>query len=249
MTNVLKYPSPEALDATTIYAVGDIHGRLDLLLALEEIIMVDIAKTKAQRPVLCFLGDYINRGPNSAQVIEHLSKESSPQIPRVFLKGNQDDRMMAFLREPELQGAAWLGSGAKQTFESYGIWSSKEQAKHDRWKPLRDDLVVAMPPAHHRFLVQLRLAFVWRNFVFVHAGIDPESPLESQTERDLMWIKEPFLRSTKNFGPRIVHGHVKVAEPEFHPNRIAIDTGAHESGRLTCLVVNANESRILQAIV
>lgn len=241
--DVLNYPSPEAADATVIYAVGDLHGRLDLLLAMESLITRDIAETRPDRAVVCHLGDYIDRGPQSAQVIEHLSKATAPA--HVFLKGNHEDRMIAFLADPEANGAGLLRYGGREALASYGVSIPDEPDAAD-WLLVRDALNQALPAAHRHFLDSLRLAFVWRDYVFVHAGLDPDRPLEAQDAHDLMWIREPFLSSSHVWSHRIVHGHVVVAEPQFHANRIAIDTGASRTGRLTALVVSDAAPRLLQ---
>jgi serine/threonine protein phosphatase 1 len=115
------------------------------------------------------------------------------------------------------------------------------------WQGLRDELRARLPPLHLRFLRGLRLAFVWRGYVFVHAGLNPGRPMRAQDPHDLMWIKEPFLSSTCEWSHRIVHGHVVGPEPVFRDNRIGIDTGASRFGCLTCLVVSDSEPRLLQA--
>jgi serine/threonine protein phosphatase 1 len=244
--DVIHYPSPEAVDATVIYAVGDIHGRLDLLLDMEALIARDIAATQPARAVICHLGDYIDRGLQSAQVIEHLSTNGSPLAPaRVFLKGNHEDRMIAFLDDPEANGAGWLDYGGREALASYGLAISHKPDAAG-WLRLRDELTQRLPPSHLQFLQTLRLAFVWRDYIFVHAGLNPARPLEAQDPYDLMWIREAFVKSTQVWSHRIVHGHVVVPEPEFHANRIAIDTGASRTGRLTTLVVSDAAPRLLQ---
>jgi serine/threonine protein phosphatase 1 len=242
--DVINYPSPEAADATVVYAVADIHGRLDLLLAMESLIARDIAETQPARAVICYLGDYIDRGLQSAQVIEQLCTMNASQGTRVFLKGNHEDRMLAFLSDPEENGAGWLDYGGREALASYGLAIS-DKPDAAGWLRLRDELNLKLPPAHLQFLQALRLAFVWRDYIFVHAGLNPERPLSAQDARDLMWIRDPFLKSAHVWSHRIVHGHVVVPEPEFHANRIAIDTGASRTGRLTALVVSEAAPRLL----
>ena len=242
--DVSNYPSPEAADATVVYAVADIHGRLDLLLAMESLIARDIADTQPSRAVVCYLGDYIDRGLDSAQVIEHLSTSAFPAA-RVFLKGNHEDRMLAFLADPAENGAGWLDYGGRAALASYGL-SITDGPDPAGWLQLRDLLNQKLPAAHLHFLRALRLAFVWRDYIFVHAGLNPALPLDAQDPHDLMWIREPFLKSSHVWTHRIVHGHVVVPEPEFRPNRIAIDTGASRTGRLTALAVSEAPPRLLQ---
>lgn len=244
--DVVHYPSPEAAEATVVYAVGDLHGRFDLLLAMESLIARDLAETQPARAVVCHLGDYIDRGPQSAQIIEHLGTTPGPgDATRVFLKGNHEDRMLAFLADPEANGAGWLLYGGREALASYGL-SLADAPDPAAWRQVRDALIETLPAAHLQFLQALRLAFVWRDYIFVHAGLNPDRPLEAQDAHDLMWIREPFLKSNHVWSHRIVHGHVVVPEPELHANRIAIDTGASRTGRLTTLVVTDAPPRLLQ---
>jgi serine/threonine protein phosphatase 1 len=248
MIDVANFPSPEAADATAVYAIGDVHGRLDLLDAMEAAIRADIVMARPQRPVICYLGDYVDRGPQSAQVIERLSSPFGDDVPRIFLKGNHEDRMIEFLEEPAANGPSWLKFGGREALESYGL-SVPEQPADADWPRLRDNLRGALPEAHLAFLRNLRLAFIWRGYVFVHAGVDPAKPLNAQSAHDLMWIREPFLSSDTDWGIQVVHGHVIVEEPVFRANRIGIDTGAYQSGKLTCLVLSEGDRRLLQSML
>jgi serine/threonine protein phosphatase 1 len=247
MIDVLAYPSPEAADTTAVYAVGDVHGRLDLLQAMDRLIADDIAATRPARPTVCCLGDYIDRGPHSAEVLSYLAAASGGDtVPRrLFLKGNHEDRMLDFLTTPAAHGPAWMEFGGIEALASYGLTTGREPIDGD-WDRLRDELQARLPAAHLVFLRSLRLAFVWRGYVFVHAGLNPERPLQAQDPRDLMWIKEPFLSSTERWSHRVIHGHVVGPEPVFRENRIGIDTGASRFGRLTCLVVSDRAPRVLQ---
>lgn len=222
-------------DADMVYAVGDVHGRLDLLERLEAIIQEDVRRKAFGRPVICYLGDYVDRGPQSAGVIEWLARSSEGTARRIYLKGNHEDRMLAFLEHPEANGPRWLEFGGRQALASYGIETPEDAADAD-WPGIRDALKAALPPSHLRFLNGLQLAFRWRDHLFVHAGLHPERGLADQEARDLMWIREPFLSSGRDWGARVVHGHVIEPEPVVRPNRIGIDTGAYRTGRLTCLV-------------
>jgi len=251
MLDVLAYPSPEAAGTTVVYAVGDVHGRLDLLQAMDRLIADDIAATRPERPAVCYLGDYIDRGPHSAEVISHLADrladrdiETAPA--RIFLKGNHEDRMLDFLAEPDVHGPPWMEHGGVEALASYGLTTSREPPGGD-WNGLRHELRQRLPARHLKFLRGLRLAFVWRGYVFVHAGLNPGRPMRAQDPHDLMWIKEPFLSSTREWSHRVVHGHVVGPEPVFRDNRIGIDTGASRFGRLTCLVVAEGPPRVLQA--
>jgi len=245
MIDVTTLSSPEAADATAVYAVADIHGRRDLLDAMERAIAADIAETRTERPLICYLGDYIDRGPQSAQVIERLCGPFTDGVARVFLKGNHEDRMIDFLDAPERNGPSWIKFGGREALESYGL-DVPAAPGDDDWLPLRDALRAALPARHLAFLGDLRLGLVWRDYLLVHAGLDPEKPLALQAPHDLMWIREPFLSSERDWGFTIVHGHVIVEEPVFRANRIGIDTGAYQSGRLTCLVIAPGGTRLIQ---
>lgn len=230
--------------ATRVYAIGDIHGRLDLLEEIEAAIAADIAATAPARPLICYLGDYIDRGPQSAQVIDKLASTPTDGVDRAFLIGNHEDRMIAFLDDPAANGPAWMKFGGREALESYGL-AVPEEVPDDAWPALRDQLEAALPDSHRAFLQGLLIGLRWRDWLFVHAGLDPERPVTEQAERDLMWIREPFLGSPREWGFRVVHGHVIVEEPEFRSNRIGIDTGAYRSGRLTCLVIDAAGERLI----
>ncbi len=247
MIDVSSYPSPESVGATAIYAVGDIHGRLDLLDEIEAAIGADIATTRPARPVICYLGDYVDRGPASAQVIDRLSTPFADGVARVFLMGNHEHRMLGFLDKPAEDGPAWLQYGGREALESYGLIVPDSPTSGD-WPRLRDALAAALPDQHLAFLRALRLAFVWRDHLFVHAGLNPARPATEQDAHDLMWIREPFLSSDHDWGLRVVHGHVIVDEPVFRPNRIGIDTGAYYSDRLTCLIVTDAGTRLIQTM-
>lgn len=243
MVDVSTIPSPEGQTADAVYAVGDIHGRLDLLIGMEAAIAEDIERTRPMRPVICYLGDYVDRGPSSAGVVEHLiGLASAPS--RVFLKGNHEDRLLAFLDDPAGSGPRWMKFGGREALQSYGV-TAPEEIRESDWEDLRDAFALALPDEHLRFYRELRLAFAWRRYLFVHAGLDPSRPVNDQSSHDLMWIRDPFLESDRDWGSFVVHGHVIVAQPEFRPNRIAIDTGAYKSGRLTCLVASAGDPRLI----
>lgn len=244
--DLTRVPDTDELNTTSVYAVGDVHGCLDLLEQMERLIGEDIARSQSPRPVICYLGDYIDRGSHSAQVIERLAYPADDGVRRVFLKGNHEDRMLAFLDDPAVNGPSWMQFGGREALESYGVRVPEVMAD-EAWAGLRDELARAVPDRHLTFLRELRLAFAWDRYLFVHAGLDPDRPLEDQREHDLMWIREPFLSSEREWGLTVVHGHVIVEEPPFRPNRIGIDTGAYRSGRLTCLVATRQEPRLLVA--
>lgn len=229
-----------------IYAVGDIHGRLDLLDALLETIQADAAAHAADRRSLVYLGDYVDRGDDVRGVIDRLIAGPPPGFEQVCLMGNHEAWMLDFLAEPNA-GAGWLMNGGSATLASYGV-----RAGHGfgfgsrRLQKAQAGLIDALPPAHRDFLDDL--ALIWRagDYVFVHAGVRPGVSLDAQEARDLLWIRDEFLDDERELGAIIVHGHTISDAPVVLNNRIGIDTGAFATGRLTCLVLQDADRRFLQ---
>lgn len=247
MIDVTQQTHAEAESATVVYAIGDIHGRLDLLDQMETAIAADISLTRPAQPLICYLGDYVDRGPHSAQVIDRLCAAGSDGVARVFLKGNHEDRMIDFLVAPAQNGPAWMRFGGREALESYDL-TVPDPIDDADWDALRDSFAAALPASHRAFLDALAISLRWNAYLLVHAGLDPARPATAQTPRDLMWIREPFLSSDCDWGFTVVHGHMIVDEPVFRANRIGIDTGAYQSGRLTCLVITQEGTRIMQVI-
>lgn len=233
---------------TTVYAVGDIHGRADLLTKMHKRIRADASKrARGNRKVVVYLGDYVDRGAKSRQVIELLLKSPLEDFEAVHLKGNHEDYMLGFL-EGGGDGMGWLFNGGEATLASYGVEPAGETyleagARDD----LRDTLQAALPEDHRAFLKNLRLRHREGGYLFVHAGIRPGIALADQSAEDLMWIREDFLGSAADHDCRVVHGHTITWSPEVLPNRIGIDTGAFMSDELTCLVIEGAQTRFLTA--
>lgn len=227
------------------FAIGDIHGRIDLLQALERRIADEAARRQAPRNVVVYLGDYVDRGQHSAGVIKHLLHRPLPGFETIHLKGNHEDFMLRFLDDVAL-GPNWLTYGGMETLASYGVDPPYPHADIVDLERARRALVVALPQAHRVFLDGLRLSHREGGYVFVHAGLKPGVALADQRAADMLWIREPFLDSDADFGAVVVHGHTIVPEPAVRPNRIGIDTGAFVSGRLTCLVAQGGERDFLQ---
>lgn len=237
---------PRAADDSRVYAVGDVHGRADLLVRLFDQIAADIDQRAGDglTPRLVMLGDYVDRGPDSRGVLDLLTGPPPVAgLARTFLKGNHEDMMLRALRDPDDAGAAgdgdlwplWLANGGRETLASYGLGPEDGPG----------GLAAVLPPAHRRFLEGLELAYASGDYLFVHAGIRPGRPLERQDPQTLMWIREPFLSTPLADGPLVVHGHTIRDAPEVRRHRIGIDTGAYASGILTCLVVAGAERRFL----
>lgn len=229
---------PRGPEGTRIYAIGDVHGRADLLTLLLLQIEVDIALHPISRPIAVFLGDYIDRGPDSKEVVDLLVMSGrTPEM--VFLKGNHETFLLHFLKNATVLDT-WRQYGGLETLSSYGLKPPINPSLDEQTR-LAHDLANAMPESHRRFFQTLKLSFVCGDFIFVHAGLRPLIPIQQQTEDDLLWIRDDFLLWNKEFEKIVVHGHTPVLEPDIRFNRINIDTGAFATGRLTCMTIEAAE--------
>jgi serine/threonine protein phosphatase 1 len=229
---------------TRVYAIGDIHGRLDLLVALETMIVEDLDRQRPKRSVVIYLGDYVDRGPDSRGVIDHLLDRPLAVDERVHLLGNHEDAMRRFLDDLWI-GESWMGFGGRETLASYGV-APDARLSRDAWlREAQAALNRGLPKRHLVFLDGLRLWHRQDGYLFVHAGIRPRVAFERQQRDDLIWIRNEFLDSDANHGCVVVHGHSIRREPEIRENRIGIDTGACFTGRLTALVLEGSERRFL----
>jgi diadenosine tetraphosphatase ApaH/serine/threonine PP2A family protein phosphatase len=228
-----------------IYAVGDVHGRADLLHRLHAMIAADAIAAPEPRRRLVYLGDYVDRGPDSSRVLDLLTEAPLDGFERVCLKGNHEDAMLRFLSDEITIAPTWFGFGGARTLESYGL-AVPDPADAFALMQTQRQLAAVLPIAHHRFLRQLATVHAEGGFLFAHAGVRPGVPLDRQSEDDLIWIRAPFLQSSAAFGSIVVHGHSVAREVEFRPNRIGIDTGAYATGRLTCLVIAPGGMSLLQ---
>jgi len=226
-----------------IYCIGDIHGRRDLLQRLHALILEDAADHSGER-TLVYLGDYIDRGEQSKEVIDLLLEAPLSGFKHVYLQGNHERTLLDFLQHPHAV-AAWLTYGGRATLHSYGVSTALEPS---RWEldDLRDELQYRLPQGHLEFYQQLVPTHLAGSYCFVHAGIRPGIPLQEQRIEDLLWIREDFTESKATHEHIVVHGHTITPEVEWRPNRIGIDTGAFSSGVLTCLVLEGSEQRVLQ---
>jgi serine/threonine protein phosphatase 1 len=234
---------PRIPPRTRIYAVGDVHGRDDALIALFTRIDEDLKVQPSTEPIEVFLGDYIDRGPHSRQVLDLLiSRRRHRNI--VFLKGNHEECASYALNDPSML-SEWKHIGGISTLLSYGVeharWEQGSEAQRDIASAFRQ----ALPDNHYDFLQALALSFSCGDFFFVHAGVRPGIPLWRQSQRDLLWIRDDFLLHEEDFGKVIVHGHTPTQKPDVRPNRINIDTGAYATGRLTCIVLEGDQIRFL----
>lgn len=223
-----------------IYAVGDIHGCYDQLVTAEARIRQDAARRSGGAALVVYLGDYVDRGPQSAAVLDHLTKPHDDGLARIALCGNHDDTFLNFLEDPA-GSMYWLGPnfGGAVTLQSYGI-----DPEEVLWRE-GAGLMRAVPQAHQAFLGALPVFLHVGNYLFVHAGVRPAVALEDQEDEDLIWIREPFLTDGPGLPLIVVHGHTPSAEPDLAPGRIGIDTGCFATGRLTVLRVDGTGARFV----
>ena len=227
-----------------VYCVGDIHGCDDLLREMAERVEADMAVRSFDHAETVFLGDYVDRGPDSKRVIERLATNEWP-TSIITLAGNHEDFLLAFLDDTEILDF-WRGQGGLETLHSYGVDVGPAMAGRD-FAAVQAAFTARLPKHHHDFLKALKVSAPIGDYFFCHAGVRPGVPLERQQRDDLLNIRDPFLSSKAEHGKLVVHGHTPSVAPEIHTNRIGIDTGAYATGRLTCLVLEENEQRFLQA--
>lgn len=222
-----------------LYAIGDVHGRLDLL---DELLAMIAGEPADGEKRIIFLGDYIDRGPQSREVIERLVRLGADEPGSVFLRGNHEAVVLSFLEDP-LRHADWLNWGGVETLESYGVARAAYRSPGD----VRADFAGKLPPAHLRFLQGLDLSLTLGDYFFVHAGVKPGVALSEQEERDLLWIRGEFHNAPEDKRPDkvVVHGHHPIKKPLDAGWRIAVDTGACFAGSLTAVVLEGTTRRFL----
>jgi serine/threonine protein phosphatase 1 len=223
-------PAPASLPpGQRIYAIGDVHGCLDRLAAVHEQIAEDLATRPVDISVLVHLGDYVDRGLDSAQVVDWLSGGAPVPVSQIVnLMGNHEDMMLQALPGTNKEANnTWLGNGGADSLLS---WEITRKVPPAEWATL-------IPAEHQTFLRDLKISFRYGGYLFVHAGIRPAVPLDRQERHDMLWIREPFLSWKHSHDVIVVHGHTPRHEPDVRSNRIGIDTGAVMGGVLTCLVL------------
>lgn len=232
-------PAPASLPpGRRIYAIGDIHGCDIQLGRLHARIMEDLANRPIAAPLLLHIGDYVDRGPDTAGVIARLLRGSPlPGVPMVNLMGNHEHTMLEALSGERAAATDWLFAGGRPALQSYGI---DPDSPRESWR-------ARVPDAHLVFLRGLILMHREGGYVFVHAGVRPGVALDGQSRDDLLRMRQPFLYSEADFGAVVVHGHTPVKAPVVRHNRIAIDTGAVFGGKLTCLVLEGETLGFLTA--
>jgi serine/threonine protein phosphatase 1 len=225
-----------------IYAVGDIHGCLD---QLDRLLTAIRADAKGERAEIVFVGDYIDRGPDSRAVVERLINLDFPTgLKSTFLKGNHEQVLLDFLAGDEI-GDQWVQFGGADTLASYGVTPPSGSATQEKWSEIRRDLQLALPESHLQFYRETQICAERGCYLFVHAGVNPDTPLTEQTERDMMWIRDPFLYDERALDRIIVHGHTPEEKPFCDNRRIGIDTGVYATGVLTAVRLQGRRVRFL----
>lgn len=216
-----------------LYAIGDVHGCFDMQKQLEEMIIADGQNVPGLKMII-YLGDLVDRGPASADVIDHCMSPLPPHFERVCLCGNHDQALLDFYRKPVTQ-TEWFGFGGKETLASYGL--DLDHILAMKLKPDQFETLIrqSIPLEHVAFLEEMPVAISIPEYHFVHAGVLPGTKMEDQSDTDLMWIRQEFLIEEKASDRLVVHGHTAAPEPIIGPGRIGVDTAAYMGGGLTAV--------------
>ncbi len=225
-----------------IYAIGDVHGRLDLLTALCDTIDDDDRQLAPLDTTVIFLGDLIDRGPDSAETLRFTREWREKRHVR-FIMGNHEEMLLLSLEQPEALGG-FLRFGGRETLASYGL--DTDEFTNTPYEKIQAQLVEIVPPKDRAFIRNFESSITVGDYLFVHAGVRPNIPIEEQEMQDLRWIREPFLSFRGDHGLHVVHGHTISDEVELKTNRTGIDTGAYRTGKLTALCLEGTDKRILQ---
>ncbi len=249
----LKKPSKSVPDRhlqtndRLIYAIGDIHGRLDLLQPLMRAIEEDICKVASNRvPLIIFLGDYIDRGPDSRGVVDLILQiKASSRVEFRCLKGNHEQALLNFLEDSSV-GPGWIKHGGGATLLSYGVNLRRAGAEAEDWPAIQSEFRGLISDEHLAFYRALELSIEVGDYVFVHAGVRPGIALDRQSEQDLLWIRDAFLKVQTPFERLVVHGHSPSEQPFADSRRIGVDTGAYATGVLSAVCLADSEHRFIQ---
>lgn len=228
-----------------LYVVGDIHGRVDLLSKIIDMIERNAARNPDKIKKLIFLGDYIDRGLHSNEVIERLTNGFAHNIEAIFLRGNHEAKMIELLNGDFSVSTSFLKYGGDATFASYGIQAFAKMDDKAVVK-ISKEFVQKVPPHHHAFLNDTKCSTTFGDYYFVHAGARPGTPLSEQSPVDQLWIRKDFMSSDYVFEKMVIHGHTISEKPDVKPNRIGIDTGAYATGQLTCLILDGTKRMMMQ---
>lgn len=233
-----RHRGPSAPRGWRAYVIGDIHGRLDLLDQLLANIHDQLRRRPARKVLLAFVGDLIDRGPNSSQVIERLRTYRHEGVKTIFLLGNHEEVLLRILEGEADLITKWRWFGGAECLQSYGVDAAQLTGRSEA--EALEIVRQAIPTEHKDFLASFDDTCRFGDYLFVHAGIRPGVEVEQQRQTDLRWIREPFLLDDTDHGFVVVHGHTISPEVQVLPNRIGIDTGAYRTGVLTALAIEGS---------
>lgn len=239
-------PRPHTPKGVALYAIGDIHGRSDLLEPLLEAATNEAALGK--RTIVVGLGDYVDRGPDTPGVVDRLLELADrPGVETHCLRGNHDQLLLDFLGDHSL-GPYWSRVGGRETLEAYGVEAPRDRRQLDAWRVARDAFAANLPERHLAFFRNLDLSFTWGDYFFAHAGALPGIPLGQQTAQDLLWIRQAFLEDDRRFERVVVHGHTVHEDAFADHRRVGLDTGAFMTGMLSACRFEGNDRILIQAM-
>lgn len=236
---------PSAPEGERIYAIGDVHGRADLLADLLRQIDEDHSAQPRARRTIVFLGDLIDRGPESSKVVETVRRMALSDDGVRWLKGNHEEMFLQALDGSVQTMRLFAQNGGRETLLSYGVMNA--EFDNGSFAELIELAAARVPSAHRTFLAQGAASLILGDYFFVHAGVRPEVAFAQQSEKDMRWIRDEFLGFEGELEKVVVHGHSIAMEVQQHPHRIGIDTGAYKTGVLTALVLDGTDRRFLQA--
>lgn len=231
---------------TRIYAVGDVHGHIKLLDLLHRKITTDLKNNPIDGYKIIYIGDYIDRGPDSAGCVEYLINLLATDSNVVCLKGNHEDKLERFLSDPVRVADSFFTWGGEECASSYGVDMSGYRGTHDQKLQKAAELSEKIPLNHKHFFARLQKKITFGDYMFAHAGIRPGVSLDQQSDRDLLWIRSDFISHSEPFEKVIVHGHTPAYPLEVLPNRINVDTHAYHTGVLSCIVLQGTDYRIME---
>ena len=239
------------MNYSQIFAVGDIHGCKDLLDIIHK--KIEIATTrKSGKKLIIYLGDYIDRGPDIKGTIDTLINFNLPNVEKIFLLGNHEQMLLDVLEEKNNSLYNWISNSGLETIESYGEDLSKyidENLELTFEKKIVTKIKKFLPKAHFNFFNNLKLYHIWNNYLFVHAGINPNLSIEKQQKETLIWTREKsFLDPLMTYDKIVVHGHTAKENIEKFPYRINLDTGSFYSGKLSCLLIENKQLSFIDTL-
>ena len=234
-----------------VFAVGDIHGCKNLLDNIHKQI-IKISQKKDGKKLIVYLGDYIDRGPDVKGTIQALIDFQPKNFTKVFLLGNHEQMLLEFIAESTNSPYVWISNGGLETFTSYGqeLANYIDDSMHLNFnKKIKNKFIEYMPKSHMKFFNSLKLNYIWKDYLFVHAGINPDIPLDKQEKETMIWTREKhFFKPTMTFSKIVIHGHTPKEKVEHFPYRINLDTGSFYSGKLSCLIIQDEKIEFIDSL-